>query len=38
MNYQDRLDNMRSMMKRRHDNDVTDCTGPLYFENKTTLL
>ena len=26
------------MMKTRHDNDVTDCTGAMYAKNDTKLL
>lgn len=29
---------MQSMMKTRQDNDMIDCTGPLYIENETKLL
>lgn len=37
MNCQDQSDQVWSMMKTRHDNDVIDCTGTINAENEIEL-
>ena len=37
LNYRDLSDSVRSVMKTKHDNDLTDCTSAFYFENDTEL-
>lgn len=34
LSYRDRLDQVRSMMKTKQDNDVTDCMDMVYVETK----
>ena len=38
MNGRDLSDYVRSMMKTRQDNDMVDCIGAIYAENKIKLL
>lgn len=37
LSYCDRLDQMRSVMKTKHDNDLTDRISAVYIENYTEL-
>ena len=37
LNYKDLSDKVSYMMKTRQENEITDCTGAVYAENKTKL-
>ena len=37
LNYQDQSDNVSSMTKTRQNNNVINCTYPLYIENEIEL-